>query len=66
MPGHRTDWGLRAFAVAGLGCWNGLPVELRDLLVGPETLICKTFKDALVQSWFFLMEHALLSLCNIL
>ena len=32
--GHRTDWGLRAFAVAGL---NELPVDLRDLTVGPET-----------------------------
>ena len=25
VPGlHRTDWGLRAFAVAGPSCWNGL------------------------------------------
>ena len=37
MPSHRTDWGLRAFAVAGPSCWNELPVELRDLSVGPET-----------------------------
>ena len=37
VPGHRTDWGLRAFAVAGPSCWNELPVELRDLSVGPET-----------------------------
>ena len=65
MPGHRTDWGLRAFAVVGPSCWNGLPVELRDLSVGPETFY-ETLKDALVQSWFFLMEHTLLSLCNIL
>ena len=37
------------------------PFELRDLTVGPET-----FEDTLVQSWFFLVVHALLSLCNIL
>ena len=36
VPGHKTDWGLTAFAVAGPSCWNGLPVELRDLSVGPE------------------------------
>ena len=37
MPGHRTEWGSRSFAVAGLKCWNKLSVELRDLSVGPET-----------------------------
>ena len=35
VPSHRTDWGLKAFAVAGLSCWNVLPVELRDLTVSP-------------------------------
>ena len=65
MPSHRTDWGSRAFAVAGPSCWNELPVELRDLTVSPATF-CKTLEDALVQSWFFLIKHALLSLCNIL
>ena len=38
VPGHRTEWGSRAFADAGPICWNGLPVELRDLSFGPETL----------------------------
>ena len=65
VPSHRTDWGLRAFAVAGPSCWNELPVELRDLTVSPATF-CETLEDALVQSWFFLIKHALLSLCNIL
>ena len=39
VPSHMTDWGLRAFAVAGLSCnsWHELPVELRDLTVGPAT-----------------------------
>ena len=37
MPGHRTEWGSRSFAVIGLKCWNKLPVGLRDLSVGPET-----------------------------
>ena len=62
---HRTDWGLRAFAVAGSSCWNELPDELRDLTVGPETF-AKDLKTHLFKAGFFLMEHALLSLCNIL
>ena len=37
VPGHRTEWGSRSFAVAGPNCWNNLPVGLRDLSVGPET-----------------------------
>ena len=37
VPGHRTEWGSRSFAVAGPKCWNKLPVGLRDLSVGPET-----------------------------
>ena len=59
--------------VPGPSCWNELPVELRDLTVGPATfeeqnptLNKCVFKDALVQSWFFLIKHVLLSLCNIL
>ena len=39
MPGHRMEWGLRAFAVAGPSCWDELPVELRDLSVGPKTFV---------------------------
>ena len=30
VPGHRTDWGLRSFAVAGPSSWNVLPVGLRS------------------------------------
>ena len=37
VPSHRTEWSLRAFAVAGPSCLNELPVELRDLTVGPAT-----------------------------
>ena len=37
MPGHRTEWASRSFAVAGPKCWNKLSVGLRDLSVGPET-----------------------------
>ena len=49
VPGHRTEWGSRSFAVAGPKCWNKLPVGLR-----------------FVQSWFFLIRHALWSLYYIL
>ena len=37
VPGHRTEWGSRSFAVAGPKCWNKFPDGLRDLSVGPET-----------------------------
>ena len=37
VPGHRTEWGSRFFAVAGPKCWNKLPVRLRDLSFGLET-----------------------------
>ena len=30
VPSHRTDWGLRSFAVAGPSSWNALPVSLRS------------------------------------
>ena len=52
MPSHRTDWSLRAFAVAGPSCWNALPVELRDLRVGPETF-AKHLKTHLFRVVFF-------------
>ena len=58
-------WGLRAFAVAGPSCWNELPVELRDLTVSP-TIFAKHLKTHLFRVVFFLIKHALLSLCNIL
>ena len=28
VPGHRTEWDSRSFAVAGPKCWNKLPVGL--------------------------------------
>ena len=37
VPGHRTEWGSRSFAVDGPRCWNKLPVGLRDFSVGLET-----------------------------
>ena len=52
VPSHRTDWGLRAFAVAGPSCWNELPVELRDLTVGPATF-AKHLKTHLFWVGFF-------------
>ena len=30
VHGHRTDWGMRYFAVAGPSSWNVLPVDLRS------------------------------------
>ena len=63
VPGHRTEWGSRSFDVAGPRCWNKLPVGLffswsRDLR--------ETLENTLVQSCFFLIRHALLSLYYIL
>ena len=52
VPSHRTDWGLIAFAVAGSSCWNELPVELRDLMVGPATF-AKLLKTHLFRVVFF-------------
>ena len=52
------------FYIAKSG-WNELPVELRDLTVGPATF-AKHLKTHLFRVGFFLIEHALLSLCNIL
>ena len=37
LPGHRTDWGLRFFAVAGPISWNALPVGLRSSSFGLDT-----------------------------
>ena len=50
VPGHRTEWDSRSFAMAGPKCWNKLPVGLGDLSVGPETLL--ELENTLVQSWF--------------
>ena len=52
VPGHRTEWGSRSFAVAGPKCWNKLPAGLRDLSVGPADFR-ETLENTLVQSWFF-------------
>ena len=30
VPSHRTDWGLRSFAVSDPSSWNALPVGLRS------------------------------------
>ena len=46
---YLVDWGLKAFAVAGPSCWNGLSVEF----MGPVSwcwYFCKTLKDVLVHS----------------
>ena len=37
VPSHRTNWGLRSFAVAGPCSWNALPVDLRFSSVGLDT-----------------------------
>ena len=37
VPSHRTDWGLRSFAVAGPSSWNALPVDLRSSSSGLDT-----------------------------
>ena len=37
VPSHRTDWGLRSFAVAGPSSWNALPVNLRSSSFGLDT-----------------------------
>ena len=37
VPSHRTDWGLRSFAVAGPSSWNALPVGLRSSSLGLDT-----------------------------
>ena len=45
MPGHRTEWGSRAFEVADPSCWNALPVELGICL---SSDFCKTLEDTRV------------------
>ena len=62
VPSHRTDWGLRSFAVAGPSSWNALPVNLRSSSFGLDTFALKTFLFGLAYS----TEHALLSLYHIL
>ena len=44
VPSHRTDWGLRSYAVAGPSSWNVLPVDLRSSSFSLETfaLLLKT------------------------
>ena len=37
VPSHRTDWGLKSFAVAGPSSWNALPVGLRSSSFGLDT-----------------------------
>ena len=52
MPSHRTNRGVRAFAIAGTSCWNELPVKLRDLTVSPATF-AKHLKTHLFRVVFF-------------
>ena len=37
VPSHRTNWGLRSFAVAGPSSWNALPVGLRSSSFGLDS-----------------------------
>ena len=37
VPGHRTEWGLRSFVVAGPSSWNALPVGCRSSSLGLDT-----------------------------
>ena len=37
VPSHRTDWGLRSFAVADPSSWNASPVGLRSSSFGLDT-----------------------------
>ena len=60
VPGHRTEWSSRSFAVACPKCWNKLPVGFRDLSVGPETF-ARPLKHT-CSELVFLIRHALLSL----
>ena len=39
VPSHRTDWGLRSFAVAGLSSCNALPVGLRSSSFDLDTFV---------------------------
>ena len=39
LVGHKMEWSSTALVVAGLSCWNALPVELRDMSVGPDTFV---------------------------
>ena len=65
VPSHRTDWGLRSFAVAGPRSWNALPVGLRSSSFGLDTF-AKHLKSTSI--WFSVLTtgHALLSLYYIL
>ena len=62
VPSHRTDWGMRSFAVAGPKSWNVLPFDLRS----------SSFKMAtFTEHWKYICSmlttlHALLSLYCIL
>ena len=64
VPSHRTDWGLRSFAVAGPSSWNALPVGLRSSSFGLDTF-AKHLKTSI---WFSVLTtgHALLSMYYIL
>ena len=65
VPSHRTDWGLRSFAVAGPSSWNALPVGLRSSSLWFR-YFCKALENTSI--WFSVLTtgHALLSMYYIL
>ena len=68
VPLHRTDWGMRSFAVAGPRSWNVLPTDLRFSSFSLD-IFAKHLKKN-ISIWFSLpthsRAHALLSLYYIL
>ena len=54
VPSHRTEWGLRSFAVAGPSSWNALPVDLRSSSFGFR-YFCKALKNTSI--WFSTHTH---------
>ena len=64
VPSHRTDSGLRSFAVAGPSSWNALPVGLRSSSFGLDTF-AKHLKHIYLFS-VLTTGHALLSMYYIL
>ena len=65
VPSHRTDWGLRSFAVAGPSSWNALPCWFEVFLFWFR-YFCKALENTSI--WFSVLTtgHALLSMCYIL
>ena len=76
VPSHRTDRGLRSFAVTSSSSWNVLPVGLRSSSFGLDKfrvrvrvmVVFRFAKHLKTSIWFSVLttEHALLSLYYIL